>query len=78
LKSIYSQRQERLCAVLAAARTSAGLTQAQWAARLGIYRSFVSKYEKGERRLDVLEFVAVMDAIGIDAGEVLRDLKGAK
>jgi hypothetical protein len=34
----------------------------------------VSKYEKGERRLDVIEFLAVTEAIGVDAGEILAEL----
>ena len=73
-KFIHSQPQDRLCAALKAARKKAGLTQVELARRLGMYRSFVSKYEKGERRLDVIEFLAVTEAIGVDAGEILAEL----
>ena len=75
-KSIHSRRQERLCTALKAARKKAGLTQNQLADRLGMYRSFVSKYEKGERRLDVLEFLAVARAVGIEPAALLMDLEG--
>ena len=47
-------------------RLEAGLTQAQLARRLGKPQSFVSKYESGERRLDVAELMAVCRAMGIE------------
>jgi transcriptional regulator with XRE-family HTH domain len=46
------------------ARTRAGLTQSELAAKLDRPQSFVSKYERGERRLDVIEFGEVVRAIG--------------
>lgn len=44
-------------------RREKGLTQAQVAARLDRPQSFVSKYESGERRLDLIELRAVADAL---------------
>ena len=52
----------------------AGLTQQELADRLGRPQSFVAKYEGGERRLDVIEFVEVSQAIGADPVRVLRGL----
>lgn len=75
-KSIYSERQERLCAVLRAARKQAGLSQIQLAKRLGTYKSYVSKYETGDRRLDVIEFLAVADALGVPPGKLLAKVRG--
>ena len=46
------------CALMIAARKSAGLTQQALARRLVRPQSFVAKYEGGEQRLDVVEFVA--------------------
>lgn len=56
------------------ARKIAGLTQAELAARLGRPQSFVSKYKRGERRLDVIEFLEVAKAVGVDAVRILRQL----
>lgn len=47
------------------------MTQAQLAARLDRPQSFVAKYEGGERRLDVIEFMEVAEAIGFDPAEFL-------
>lgn len=55
-------------------REAAGLTQAELAARLGRPQSFVSKYESGERRLDVVEFLEVASGIGADALALVREL----
>ncbi|MFT4161769.1 helix-turn-helix domain-containing protein [Shinella sp.] len=52
--------------LLVAARNDAGLTQAEVGARLGRRQTFVSKYELGERRLDVAEFVAICRALKVD------------
>lgn len=54
------------------ARIAAGLTQVQVAAGLGRPQSFVSKYERGDRRLDFTEFVEIAVILGIDVGEFLR------
>jgi len=48
------------------ARKESGLTQADIAARLKRPQSFISKYERGERRLDLVEFREVAQALGID------------
>lgn len=53
-------------ALLIDARKSAGLTQAQVAFRLGRPQSFVAKYENGERRIDVVEFLAIASALKAD------------
>lgn len=57
---------KRLRESLVEARKSATLTQAELAARLARPQSFVSKYERGERRLDVVEFGEVARALRID------------
>ena len=58
--------------LLVEARKEANLTQAQISSRLKRPQSFVSKYERGERRLDVVEFREVAQAIGIDPVSFLR------
>ncbi len=73
-KSIYSAEYQRLCAVLRQLRRDAGLTQVEVAARLDVPQSFVSKYESGERRLDVIELRHVAEALGVTLAEVVGRL----
>jgi len=76
-KSIHTKRQERLRALLKVARKKAGLTQDELTERMGAYKTFVSKYERGERQLDVIEFLAVAEALKLDPkaliDQVMRD-----
>lgn len=73
MKHLHSARNQRLRQRLRAIRESAGVTQVEMAQRLGKPQSYVSKYESGERRLDVLEFADVCDALGASPATVLRD-----
>jgi transcriptional regulator with XRE-family HTH domain len=73
-KTIHTERHERFRALLRAQRKAAGLTQTVVAERLGKPPSYVAKYEGGERRLDVLEFLDVAAAIGFDPSRFLRTL----
>jgi transcriptional regulator with XRE-family HTH domain len=59
------------------ARKAAGLTQQELAERLHKPQSFVAKYEGGERRIDVVEFLNVCQAIGADPAKLLKALKNA-
>jgi transcriptional regulator with XRE-family HTH domain len=61
-----------LIGFIASTRKSAGVTQVELAGRLGKPQSFVSKVERGERRLDVVEFCQVAEALGHDPAELLR------
>ena len=64
-KSIYSRRQEYLQQVLRDIRIEAGMRQVDLARKLCLPQSFVSKYESGERRLDLLELEQVCIYCGI-------------
>jgi transcriptional regulator with XRE-family HTH domain len=74
-KSIHSPEQAKLRELLIAARKKAGLTQQEVADRLGRPQSFVAKYEGGERRLDVVEFLQVAAAVNGDPARILRTLQ---
>jgi hypothetical protein len=63
-------------ALLVKARGDAGLTQAALAKKLGRPQSFVSKFERGERRLDVVEFLDVAGALGLDPCDLIANLDG--
>jgi len=57
--------------LLVEVRKGAGLTQAELSQRLDRPQSFVSKYERGERRLDVVEFGEVAKALGVSPVKLL-------
>ncbi|GAA3743574.1 transcriptional regulator with XRE-family HTH domain [Sphingorhabdus rigui] len=65
-KSVYSQPYSVFAALLVGARKKAGMRQIELAHKLNKPQSFVSKFECGERRLDVIEFLTIMDALGGD------------
>lgn len=68
-KALHSERYQRFRTLLIERRKEAGLTQAALAEMLSKPQSYVAKYEKDERRLDVVEFVEVAEAIDFDAAE---------
>ena len=73
-KSVHSAGQSALCELMVKARKSAGLTQRELAKRLHKPQSFAAKYEGGERRVDVLEFIEICKAIEADPNKLLRIL----
>jgi transcriptional regulator with XRE-family HTH domain len=73
-KTIHSPEHQVLCELLIAARRKAGMTQLEVAARLGRPQSFLAKVEGGERRLDVIEFIDLMRALGVDPVKMMRSL----
>lgn len=73
-KSVHSPGQNAFCELMIAARKKAGLTQHDVAKRLRKPQSFVAKYEGGERRIDVVEFITIMRVIGADPVRLLRAL----
>lgn len=73
--SIHSERYHLFRELLINARKKQELSQAALAEKLGRLQTFVSKYERGERRLDVIEFLEVAAALCLDPHLVLRKLK---
>lgn len=55
-------------------RRDIGLSQTELAERLGKPQQFVSRYELGERRIDVGEFLEIAEHLGIDAAKMIKDL----
>jgi transcriptional regulator with XRE-family HTH domain len=74
-RSVFSQRYARLCSALIRARHDAELTQIDLAKKLRRPQSFVSKYERGERRLDVVEFIEVTEVLRVAPSEVIDDIR---
>jgi transcriptional regulator with XRE-family HTH domain len=65
-KGFGDERYRALIASMVEARKKAGLSQEALALRLGRHQQFVSRYETGERRLDVVEFCDVARTLGLD------------
>lgn len=76
-KSVFTDVHEQFRLMLVRARKKAGLTQVQLADLLSRPQSFVSKVERGERRLDVIEFFEVAEKVGFDPFGFLRMLQKA-
>lgn len=64
-KSIHTTDHKKLQRLLKQVRLGAGLRQEDLAELLGKPQSFVSKYEKGDRRLDLIELRQICKAVGI-------------
>ena len=72
-KSLKSPEYERLIALLVAVRKKADIRQQALAEKLGKPQSFVAKYEGGERRIDLIEFIAIVRAVGGDPVKLFRE-----
>ena len=68
---VQPHEHKRVGQCLADARTAAGLTQDELAAKLGKPQSFVSAFERGQRRVDLLEFLLISDALGANPHEII-------
>lgn len=73
-RSVHSEPYKLLLELLIEARTRANVTQAELASRLGRPQPFISFVERGERRIDVIEFYAIMKALGADPERAFREL----
>jgi transcriptional regulator with XRE-family HTH domain len=71
-KSIFTSEQIILQGLLRQIRLGAGLRQEDLAERLKEPQSFVSKYESGERRLDLIELRQICQAVGVTLLELVR------
>ncbi|MCG9106348.1 helix-turn-helix transcriptional regulator [Laribacter hongkongensis] len=67
-------RYDQFKRALLEARQANNLTQQEVASRLGKPQSYISKYESGERRLDVVEFLAVCEALEVKPMAILKRL----
>jgi len=76
-KSTFSEEYAVFLRLLREARAAAGVTQVQLAERIGNTQSFVSKCERGERRLDIVEVRAFCRAIGVPFAKFVLDFERA-
>jgi transcriptional regulator with XRE-family HTH domain len=74
VKKDLTRRYQALQSLLEETRRKAGMSQKDVADALGVHQTFVSKVEKGERRLDVVEFMELAEALGVDPIKLIRRL----
>lgn len=68
----------RLRERLIKARKAKGLTQTDLARALGKSQSFVSNYERGERRLEVVEFILMCRVLKVEPGKIIGELERSR
>ncbi len=76
-KSIYTKQLNKALKLLKRIRQNAGYTQKDLAIRLEKPQSFVSKYESGERRIDIIELITICNAFGVQITEYIHELEKA-
>jgi transcriptional regulator with XRE-family HTH domain len=78
LKSIYANEYKLMVRLLREAREGRGMTQEQVAQSLGITASMLSKWELGQRRIDLRELSLYVQACGIDLVEFVKSWQDAQ
>lgn len=73
-RSVFTGAYRELLSLLVETRKSAGVTQVELAERLSRPQPFISYFERGERRVDVVEFVAIARALKVDPSELFSTL----
>jgi transcriptional regulator with XRE-family HTH domain len=76
-KGWREDRYRALIERLIAERKQKGINQQQLARLLGRQQHFISRYETGERRLDVAEFADVAVALGLSPSALIREIWGS-
>lgn len=76
-KTIYSKESRALAKWLRKQRVEAGFTLRRFAKLLGIHHSILGKIEIGERRIDVVEFIKLVEALDADPHAVIDEIRKA-
>lgn len=74
MTSIYSEEYQLVIKTLRNARLAQGITQEVLAQKLNRPQSFVAKFENGERKLDIVEFVHIARLLSIEPATVVSEL----
>lgn len=71
---IYSKEHTRLRTILRQERKKAGLRQSDLAKRTNRSQAYISKFENGDLRLDVIDFVKFCEVIGCNPSSILKEI----
>jgi len=77
VKTIYSACHKTLIKLFKTERQRAGIRQAVLAKQMKKQQNWISRLEKGDRRIDVCQFLQLADLIGFDAVDALRTIAQA-
>ncbi|MGJ5197146.1 helix-turn-helix domain-containing protein [Bradyrhizobium sp. SZCCHNRI1009] len=73
-KTVTSPLQKKLATMLVEHRKAAGMRQVDLAEKMGVYQSWVTHMESGQRRIDVVELIELGKILGFDPVDVVRKL----
>jgi len=73
-RDTYRPQYRSIIAKLVESRRAAGMTQIDLALALGTDQSQISKIERGERRLDIIDYLRICRAVRVDPEEPLRSV----
>lgn len=73
-KSVYTPESDILARRLAEMRNAAGIHQKDLAARIGLDQSVISNIERGQRRVDIVEFYRLTRALDLDPAEAFKSI----
>jgi transcriptional regulator with XRE-family HTH domain len=73
-KSLYSDAHQAIVEVLRKTRLQSGLFQQDLAVKLGKSQAYISNIERGERRVDLVEFYEIATALGADPVELFAEI----
>lgn len=76
-KSPFTPDYRALCKLLREKREAAGLTQSELAQKIHETQSYVSKCERGERRLDLVQLRVFCRALGINLTDFVKDFENS-
>ena len=74
-KTLGSKRHRALIDLIVRRREAIGMTQTEFARRLGEYQSFVGRLESGQRSVDVVELIQIAEVLGFDPAKAISGLK---
>ena len=73
-KAVVSNKQKHLAKRLVEERKKAGLHQTDLVSKLDCFQSRIARLESGERRIDLVEYLEIAEAIGFDPYEMLKEV----
>lgn len=78
MNSLHSKKYHVMIESLAAIRQIKGITQEFLSNCLGKPQSYVSKYENGERRLDLIEVMDICKCLDYDLDALIQQIKNGE